>query len=72
MDGAPDNNDFFGTPFEYDWRETQMRAGGDTIGLGSNRSLDYIQSMGFQCIYIAGTHFLNMPWQADSESRKVE
>jgi alpha-1,3-glucan synthase len=68
MDGDPSNNDFFGTLHEYDWRETQMRAGGDTIGMASERSLDYLQSMGIQCVYIAGTHFLNMPWQSDGES----
>lgn len=68
MDGKPDNNDFFKTLHEYDWRETQMRAGGDATGLMSARSLDYLQGIGYQCIYIAGTHFLNMPWQSDGES----
>lgn len=67
MDGSPDNNDFFKTLYEFDWRETQMRAGGDTVGLMNERGLDYLQSIGYQCIYIAGTHFLNMPWQADGE-----
>ncbi len=28
--------------------------------------LDYMQSMGVGLIFIAGTPFVNMPWQADS------
>ena len=64
-DGDPTNNDFFNSTFENDWRETNLRFGGDIKGL-VNR-LDYIHGMGIKGIFIAGTPFLNMPWQADSE-----
>jgi alpha-1,3-glucan synthase len=63
-DGDPSNNDFFRSPYENDWRETGLRYGGDLKGL-QNR-LDYLQGMGIKAIFIAGTGFLNMPWQADS------
>ncbi|TDL24794.1 glycoside hydrolase family 13/glycosyltransferase family 5 protein [Rickenella mellea] len=65
-DGDPTNNDFFGTMFENDWRETQLRYGGDVKGLQAK--LDYLQGMGIKGIFISGTPFLNMPWQADSYS----
>jgi alpha-1,3-glucan synthase len=65
-DGDPSNNDFFGTVYEYDWRETQLRVGGDLKGLVSK--LDYIQAMGVKGIFVSGTPFLNMLWQADSPS----
>ena len=64
-DGDPRNNDFFKTPFENDWHETNLRYGGDIKGL--QRRLDYIQGMGVRAIFIAGTPFINMPWQADSQ-----
>jgi hypothetical protein len=67
IDGTPDNNDFFGLKYEYDYKETQLRAGGDAVGLMDPRGLDYLQSMGIKTIYIAGTNFVNMPWQADGE-----
>jgi alpha-1,3-glucan synthase len=63
-DGDPRNNDFFGTMFETDWRETQMRVGGDVKGMMSR--LDYLQGMGIRGIFMSGTPFLNMLWQADS------
>ena len=63
-DGDPANNDYFQTMFEVDWRETQLRYGGDLKGLVSH--LDYIKSMGCGLIFIAGTAFVNMPWEADS------
>jgi alpha-1,3-glucan synthase len=63
-DGDPTNNDFFGTQFEYDHRETQLRYGGDLQGLVSR--LDYLQGMGIKLIFMSGTPFLNMIWQADS------
>lgn len=66
-DGDPSNNDFFGTMFESDYRETQLRYGGDLKGLVSR--LDYLQGMGVRVIFISGTPFLNMLWQADSKSR---
>ena len=65
-DGDPSNNNFFGLRYEHDWRETQLRFGGDVRGL--QNKLDYLQGMGVRGIYIAGTPFLNMPWQADSYS----
>lgn len=66
MDGDPSNNDYFGLMHEWGMHEITLRSGGDAAGLMSNRSLDYLQAMGYTCIYIAGTPFLNMPWQADS------
>jgi alpha-1,3-glucan synthase len=63
-DGDPTNNDFFGTPFEHDWRETQLRFGGDLKGLVAK--LDYLAGMGIKVVFISGTPFLNMLWQADS------
>jgi alpha-1,3-glucan synthase len=63
-DGDPSNNDYFGTMFEYDWRETQLRSGGDVKGMAAR--LDYLQGMGIRGIFMSGTMFLNMLWQADS------
>ncbi|KIK71072.1 glycosyltransferase family 5 protein [Collybiopsis luxurians FD-317 M1] len=65
-DGDPSNNDYFGTMYEWDYRETQLRFGGDLKGLVAR--LDYLQGMGIKVIYISGTPFLNMIWQADSYS----
>ncbi|EPT06178.1 hypothetical protein FOMPIDRAFT_68356 [Fomitopsis schrenkii] len=65
-DGDPSNNDFFKSVYEWDWRETQLRAGGDLQGM-INR-LDYLQGMGVKAIYISGTPWLNMIWEADSYS----
>lgn len=65
-DGDPTNNDFFGTPYESDYRETQLRYGGDLKGL--EKRLDYLQGMGVKVIFMSGTPFLNMLWQADSQS----
>ena len=65
-DGDPTNNDFFKSPFEYDYRETQLRFGGDLKGLRGR--LDYLYGMGIRVIFMSGTPFLNMLWQADSES----
>ena len=64
-DGDPSNNDYFGSMFEWDWRETQLRFGGDLKGLESR--LDYLLGMGVKGVFISGTPFLNMLWQADSE-----
>lgn len=66
-DGDPSNNDFFGTMYEYDWRETQIRSGGDLKGIALK--LDYLAGMGIKGVFISGTPFLNMLWQADSASR---
>jgi len=65
-DGDPSNNDYFNTTFEWDWRETQLRYGGDLKGL--ELKLDYLAGMGIKGIFSSGTPFLNMPWQADSYS----
>ncbi|OSX65248.1 glycosyltransferase family 5 protein [Postia placenta MAD-698-R-SB12] len=65
-DGDPSNNDFFESMYEWDWRETQLRAGGDLKGMLSK--LDYLQGMGVRGIYISGTPWLNMIWEADSYS----
>ena len=65
-DGNPSNNDYFQTMFEYDYRETQLRYGGDIRGLVSR--LDYLYGMGIRVIFISGTLFLNMIWEADSTS----
>jgi len=65
-DGDPSNNQYFDSMYEWDWRETQLRFGGDLKGLASK--LDYIQGMGIKGIYLSGTIFLNMIWQADSLS----
>jgi alpha-1,3-glucan synthase len=64
-DGNPENNDYFGTMYEADWRETQLRFGGDVKGMQAK--LDYLQGMGMRGIFMSGTMFLNMLWQADSE-----
>lgn len=65
-DGEPSNNDYFGTMFEYDYRETQLRNGGDIRGLVQR--LDYLYSMGVRTIFVSGTLFLNMIWESDSKS----
>jgi len=51
--------------YEFDFDQTQLRSGGDAVGLLDERGLDYLVSMGYKTIYIAGTNFINMPWQAD-------
>ncbi|KAF9535312.1 modular protein with glycoside hydrolase family 13 and glycosyltransferase family 5 domains [Crepidotus variabilis] len=65
-DGEPSNNDYFKTVYEYDHRETQLRFGGDLKGLRAR--LDYLYGMGIRVIFMSGTPFLNMLWQADSYS----
>jgi alpha-1,3-glucan synthase len=67
--GDPTNNDYFGTPFEWDWRETNFRFGGDLAGLESR--LDYLAGMGIKAIFASGTPWINMLWQADSASISV-
>ena len=65
-DGDPTNNDYFETEFEWDWRETNFRFGGDLAGLESK--LDYLAGMGIKAIFASGTPWINMLWQADSAS----
>lgn len=67
-DGDPTNNDYFKTEFEWDWRETNFRFGGDLAGLESK--LDYLAGMGIKAIYASGTPWINMIWQADSASAR--
>lgn len=64
--GDPSNDDANGTLFEHDWMSNQFRFGGDARGLIND--LDYIQGMGVGTIYIMGSPFMNLPWQADSYS----
>ncbi|KUJ12806.1 alpha-1,3-glucan synthase Ags2 [Mollisia scopiformis] len=66
VNGDPSNDDINGTAFEHDLMQTQLRHGGDLQGLVD--SLDYIQGMGIEAIYIAGTPFINQPWGADAYS----
>jgi alpha-1,3-glucan synthase len=65
-DGDPRNNNINGTAFEQDVMTTQLRHGGDILGVMD--SLDYIQGMGIKGLFIAGSPFINLPWQADSYS----
>ena len=65
-DGDPSNNDFFGTMYEWDWREPNLRFGGDAKGLEAK--LDYLAGMGIKGIFASGTPFINNLWQADSQS----
>ncbi|CAJ2501836.1 Uu.00g046890.m01.CDS01 [Anthostomella pinea] len=66
VNGDPTNDNSNGTLFEQDITSTQFRHGGDLQGLVD--SLDYIQGMGVEGIYIAGSPFINKPWQSDSYS----
>ncbi|KAL6710193.1 Cell wall alpha-1,3-glucan synthase ags1 [Coniothyrium glycines] len=60
------NDDANGTVYETDVTSTNMRFGGDVLGLLD--SLDYIHGMGVRGIYIVGSIFINLPWMADSFS----
>jgi alpha-1,3-glucan synthase len=66
VNGNPTNDNANGTAFEQDITSTQLRHGGDIQGLID--SLDYIRGMGITGIYIAGSPFINQPWQSDSYS----
>lgn len=44
--GNPSNDDANNTQFEHQWLTTQLRYGGDTIGVANN--LDYLQGMGIK------------------------
>ncbi|OCK84430.1 glycosyltransferase family 5 protein [Lepidopterella palustris CBS 459.81] len=66
VNADPTNDDANGTFFEQDLLSTQLRHGGDILGVMD--SLDYLQGMGIKAIYIAGSPFINQPWQADSYS----
>lgn len=66
VNGDPYNDDINGTAFERVTDSNQMRHGGDLQGLVD--TLDYIQGMGIKGLYIAGSPFMNQPWQYDSYS----
>lgn len=66
VNGNPTNDNANITAFEQDITSTQLRHGGDLQGLID--SLDYIRGMGITGIYIAGSPFINQPWQSDSYS----
>ena len=70
VDGDPTLNDYDRTLYEWDIMANQIRHGGDIQGLlgASGRTLDYLQGMGVKALYIAGTPFINMPWQYDQYS----
>ncbi|KAL8672680.1 MAG: hypothetical protein Q9168_002864 [Polycauliona sp. 1 TL-2023] len=66
VNGDPSNDDANGTSFEHDPMANQLRHGGDIAGLAD--SLDYLQGMGIKGIYIAGSAFINLPWEFDGYS----
>ncbi|KAK3384909.1 alpha-1,3-glucan synthase [Podospora didyma] len=66
VNGNPSNDNSNGTVFEQDITSTQLRHGGDVQGVID--SLDYIHGMGVKGLYIAGSPFINKPWQSDSYS----
>ncbi|PYH89079.1 alpha-1,3-glucan synthase [Aspergillus ellipticus CBS 707.79] len=66
VNGDPSNDNINGTLFEHDISQTQMRHGGDVVGLVD--SLDYLQGMGVKALYIAGTALMNQPWGYDGYS----
>ena len=70
VNADPTNDDSNGTVFEQDIMSTQLRHGGDILGLMD--SLDYLQGMGIKAVYIAGSPFINQPWEADSYSVGVQ
>ncbi|KAF9650774.1 hypothetical protein BDM02DRAFT_1252045 [Thelephora ganbajun] len=47
-------------------QETNFRFCGDLAGLESK--LDYLAGMGIKAIFASGTPWINMLWQADSDS----
>jgi alpha-1,3-glucan synthase len=59
-DGDPTNNEAGQTLFEHDPLQVNFHHGGDLSGLIAK--LDYIEALGIKGIYIAGTPFLNQPW----------
>ncbi|KAL9621193.1 MAG: hypothetical protein Q9160_004325 [Pyrenula sp. 1 TL-2023] len=66
VNGDPVNDNINGSLFEHDLDSNQMRHGGDALGLID--SLDYLQGMGVQAIYVAGSPFMNQPWGSDQYS----
>ncbi|RMZ83748.1 hypothetical protein DV738_g938, partial [Chaetothyriales sp. CBS 135597] len=66
VNGDPTNDNINGTVYEHDITSSQIRHGGDLVGLVD--TLDYLHGMGIKGIYIAGSPFLNQPWGYDSYS----
>ncbi|KAF2214124.1 glycosyltransferase family 5 protein [Cercospora zeae-maydis SCOH1-5] len=66
VNGDPTNDHANGTTWEEDHRQTQLRFGGDIVGLQD--SLDYLHGLGIRGIYLVGSAFLNKPWEADGFS----
>ncbi|PVH93295.1 glycosyltransferase family 5 protein [Periconia macrospinosa] len=66
VNGDPVNDDINGTVYEKDPQSNVLRYGGDLMGLVD--SLDYIQGLGIKGLYIAGSPFINVPWNPDSYS----
>jgi len=66
VNGDPSNDDANGTAWEHDPKATQLRHGGDLQGIVD--SLDYIEGLGIKGLYIAGSLFLNHPWESDGFS----
>ncbi|KAH8691393.1 alpha-1,3-glucan synthase Ags2 [Talaromyces proteolyticus] len=66
VNGDPSNDNINGTNYEHDLSSTQMRHGGDVLGMVD--TLDYLQGMGIKAIYLAGTVLMNQPWGFDGYS----
>lgn len=66
INGDPTNDDINGTAWEHDITGTQLRYGGDVVGLQD--TLDYLAAMGIRGIYISGSPLINAPWGADAFS----
>ncbi|PWY70843.1 alpha-1,3 glucan synthase [Aspergillus sclerotioniger CBS 115572] len=66
VNGDPTNDNFNKSVWEHDLWSTQMRHGGDVVGLVD--TLDYLQGMGIKGIYLAGTILMNQPWGYDGYS----
>lgn len=66
VNGDPTNDNANGTTWEQDYKQTQLRHGGDIKGLED--SLDYLQGLGIRGIYIVGSAMINLPWEADGYS----
>ena len=58
-------DDANGTHFEHDLNGNQLRHGGDVQGFVD--SLDYLQGMGIRGLYLAGSAFINLPWEYDGK-----
>ncbi|KXT01368.1 hypothetical protein AC578_6619 [Pseudocercospora eumusae] len=66
VNGDPTNDNANGTNWEQDYKQTQLRHGGDIAGVQD--SLDYLQGLGIRGIYLVGSAMINLPWEADGYS----